>query len=135
MVKINWRNDKVYDIKKLWKLTNDLRIYNIPISELKWVLYEDFWSNYEGIKNPNFPEKYISAMEVLENPSISKFHQNKINDADLNYPILVIVLDNTKFDVIDGIHRLTKAYIKNMKYIKAKIVPFDILEESIIEGN
>jgi len=47
------------------------------------------------------------------------YHVKRMNEADLNYPI---ILDNTGF-ICDGWHRLAKAILKGRKTIKAIRLP------------
>lgn len=131
---IAWRGDIIYDVKKLWKLTKGIKPQLILVSQLEWVLNEKLWSNREGLdKDDPTPERDISAMQVLNNPNLSKFHVEAIRNADLSYAILLIKLKNHKLDVIDGIHRLAKVYIQGGTFIYAKIVPDNILTKAEIE--
>lgn len=51
----------------------------------------------------------------------------RVEEADISVPIL-ITLWNGKWTVIDGFHRLTRAYLNRVKQIPAKIVkPHDLL--------
>jgi len=55
---------------------------------------------------------------------------NRVMDADLKYPILVVKNDNDKiFAILDGTHRLQKAYLLKMETIKAKVFTKDELEK------
>ena len=50
--------------------------------------------------------------------------------ADLKYPILVVKNDDDKiFAILDGTHRLQKAYLLKKKTIKAKVFTKDELEK------
>jgi len=75
--------DQEYDLNSLFKLTNDLPIINFKIDDLKWILYYF----YKDVKHSDL---------------------SRIRNADLSAPILIIKDDN-KFIILDGIHRLCKA--------------------------
>lgn len=49
-------------------------------------------------------------------------HWKRILEADLSYPILVYFNDNGHLNVIDGMHRLSRAVIEQCHYIMVKIV-------------
>ncbi len=126
--KSSWRKDIIYDIEKLWKLDKGRPQFSIEISDLNKILKRTLWSTKEGLsKDDKSLEKSISPMDVLRNPSISKYHKNSIKYADLSYPIILLVLDDGTFDVIDGIHRLAKAYSKGDDTIEAVIPSDEIL--------
>lgn len=71
--------------------------------------------------------QFVTPNQVLNDPSISIEHYNRILQANLKYPILVDV----HYDVLDGLHRLAKAYKQGKKKIKVKILTRDVLEKSI----
>jgi hypothetical protein len=124
-----WRDDVIYDIEKLWTLTNEMKAVEVEIDQLTWVMEVDHWSDLDGVHGKDITdesiknEKYISANDVLKNPLIYLHHFDLISFADLSYPILLIKLPNDKLDVIDGIHRLSKAYVQKQKTISAIVVP------------
>jgi mannose-6-phosphate isomerase-like protein (cupin superfamily) len=130
-MQVAWRGEHVYDIAALWKLTEGLPTQQVEISRLMWVLEETFWSDAEGL-GLDRPGVDISAMQVLRRPAISAYHWKAIQTADLSYPILIITLENGRLDVIDGIHRLAKAYAKGMRYISARFVPEDVLRKAVV---
>lgn len=72
---------------------------------------------YKGWGDPK-QNIYYSPFNVIENPKnkIYKDEIKRIKKADLTYPI---ILNNN--DVIDGVHRLTKAYLTKQKKIKAYV--------------
>lgn len=134
-----WREDVIYDIEKLWALTNEMKADEVKIDQLTWVMDVDHWSDLDGIHSKDITdeliknEKYISANDVLKNPLIYLHHFDLISFADLSYPILLIKLPNDNLDVIDGIHRLSKAYVQKQKTISAIVVPQKTLQEAIVK--
>jgi len=69
--------------------------------------------DYKCWGNPEIKELY-SPHEVLNNPKKYKKDYDRILGADLSYPIIV----SNEMNVIDGMHRLSKAYLENKKTIK-----------------
>jgi ParB-like chromosome segregation protein Spo0J len=56
----------------------------------------------------------------------------KIDNADLQYPILIFVNDDGEFiTIIDGHHRAQKAVRKGIETIKAKVIPINSLPKDI----
>lgn len=134
-----WREDIIYDIEKLWQLTKEEKGQDIDIDRLKWVMDVDHWSNLDGIRTENLTkehilyEKYITANQVINDPLMFKHHYDLIQSADLSYPILVIILENDQMDIIDGIHRISKAHILQHKFIKAIVVSNDTLKQAVVK--
>jgi len=62
--------------------------------------------------------------DLLENPN--KAFKKRVEDADPNYPILI----QTDYYIIDGAHRLAKAYFSKQKTIQAKIISNEILKQA-----
>jgi hypothetical protein len=62
--------------------------------------------------------------DLLEKPN--KAFKKRVEDADLNYPILV----QTDYYIIDGAHRLAKAYFSKQKSIQVKIIPNEVLKQA-----
>jgi hypothetical protein len=59
-------------------------------------------------------------------------HPERVATADLRYPILVVDYDGTLV-AVDGLHRLAKADMEGIHYIKCKMVPIDMLEQTRIK--
>lgn len=133
-----WRNDIIYDIEKLWKLTDHIEGEDIAIERLMWVMNACHWSNLDGIHTEDITdemlktEQYISARDVLAFPKKYRHHSELIKNADLSYPILLVLMNDQQLDVIDGIHRLSKALTKNQASIKSIVVPEELLQKAIV---
>tara|TARA_Y100000590_G_C15203845_1_gene819784 strand:- start:272 stop:664 length:393 start_codon:yes stop_codon:yes gene_type:complete len=70
----------------------------------------------------------VSPIEVIKDKNISINDYKRIINSDLRYPI--IITKNNK--VIDGMHRLSKAYLLNKKNIRAYILNDKIMKKFII---
>jgi len=72
-----------------------------------------------GVK---YKQSYLEALEEYK----------KIDNDDLQYPILIFVNDEGEFiSIIDGHHRARKAVRKGLETIKAKIIPINSLPKDI----
>jgi hypothetical protein len=93
-----------WDIDKLLEATKDLPVVSVNLEEIK-ELDENFW--YQG-------EDDLPSCRSIGN------HCKLIHEADLNYPIIL----SGERRVMDGMHRVVKAYILDHKTIDAVI--FDL---------
>ena len=132
---------KKYIIKNFWKTTKNNKIYDVKVKDLEYILRDKKWS-YKISGEPDY-----SPMEVIENPKKSVYHYKKIIDAEM-YPIILRrVEDNIRskdfpdvkqsdfnekelYDILDGLHRLSKAYLSGDDTIKVKFITDKQLQKS-----
>lgn len=93
----------------------------MDIGELIWHFDIPFWDEIVDDWN-------LTPREVIEHPKFHKDHYQKIMQSDLRYPIS-ITKNKGKWFVLDGLHRLAKAYINNQKTVQVKIIPRERLPE------
>jgi len=86
---------------------------------------------YKGWGDPTTNIKF-SAMDVLNKPNTKRHKEdyNRINDANLKYPIIL----DAKNNIFDGIHRLAKAHLSKKK-IKACIFTQQKMSNFILDKN
>ena len=144
--------DKLYDGKYnqiLWSLEK-LGIDPMSVliddesEEVKEGLHDTSWENEKGDKitlidllnaTEEIPVQKISVEELK--PYLLSWDNDpeeieKIEKADLQYPILIFVTSNGEFiSIIDGHHRAQKAARKGLETIKAKIINIDCLPKHI----
>lgn len=87
----------VWDIHHLVKLSQNLAIEKIALTEIK-ELDEAYW----------YPDEYPTTRQIAE-------HFKLVKACDLNYPI-ILCADGR---VMDGMHRVVKAYLQNLTEINA----------------
>ena len=130
-----WREHGIYNVQKLWKLTDNEKTIRIPIEDVKHNLNKKHWSLLEGVP-PNElkgkKEKFVSPNQILKNPKLSPFIMDKINNADTKYSILVYK-DGKNLDVLDGLHRLSKLVKNKRKTIKIKYITSEMLRKAEIK--
>lgn len=88
-----------WDVDKLIAKTRDFRPTSVPLDQIR-ELDENFW--------------YGSPDDTPTCRSVAR-HAKFINDADLDYPIIL----SSDGRVMDGMHRVAKAYILGHQDIKA----------------
>ena len=132
-----------YFLKQSKNLTEALELARIIKSA---GLHDTYWINKEGKKTTLID--LLDATENIKAEKISigwlkphlldwnneKEEMEKIEKADLRYPILIFVDNKGEFiSIIDGHHRAQKAVMHGMKSIDGKIIPIDSLPADIRE--
>lgn len=71
-----------------------------------------------------------SPTDVVNNMSVKKYKDDaeKIQKADLAYPVIV----TGKHKIVDGFHRVAKAYLEGKKYIDVYVFNSDLMNKFII---
>ena len=109
------------DTKKLREL--DVPIVDFKVEDLVWNFDLPLWDK-DGTDDWN-----LTPREVISKITGSTTHQNRVTQADLQYPIL-LTEKNGKWLIIDGVHRLVKAFEASHTTIKAKIFTTEMIEQS-----
>jgi disulfide oxidoreductase YuzD len=73
--------------------------------------------------------KKYSPIDVLKNPLNHDHDMDKIKNAELKYPI-IIHNDN----IIDGMHRLSKAYLQRKTHLKAYIFSDALMKKFLVSN-
>jgi hypothetical protein len=100
--------------EKMWSLDIPTTVMNI--SDLTWQFAYPIWDR-EGTDDWN-----LTPMEYIANPEAEPSHHAKVQTADLHFPIHVLWY-NDQYRVLDGMHRLVKAYMRGDSTIQVKIIP------------
>ena len=103
--------------------TSRLRDLPIPteekdIQDLIWCFDFPVWEK-DGTDDWN-----LTPREVIENKPYASEHRKRIDAVDLSFPI-VVIFNKDKWVIVDGIHRLVKAYMEGHKMVKVKIIQKD----------
>lgn len=98
----------IYSVDMMMAYVNQFKPkpVKLKVSDLSNNLEYECWGNGSTIR--------YSPLDVIKKPKKYKDESRRIKKADLSYPIMIY----GKF-VIDGVHRLTKAYMKEIPTIKA----------------
>ena len=88
-----------WDVSKLWELSKDFEVEEMPLAELEDQLDDDCWG--------------VSPREML---SVITQHYLRAKGADMSYPILL----TPDGYVCDGMHRLLRAYMEVHETVKVK---------------
>ena len=113
----NWSEEKVWALQ--------IPTVDMDVAKLEWHLDVPFWWTNNGFYN-------LAPREVINNPEKYKEEYERTMKADLKYPIDIIE-NKGRWLILDGLHRLMKAYILNMKTVKVRIIPRDKIPEILKE--
>jgi hypothetical protein len=139
-------NGKKYSVDRLFKITKNIKIHKVPIADLVSHLTNKSWEyKHEGNAD-------IAPIEVIESPKKNRKytkHHNRILNADMQYPILVYMMEDepddkttpssakttskTKSVIVDGLHRLSRAYIEKHPTINVRYVTNKQLDKVFIK--
>jgi hypothetical protein len=110
---------KKYNLNALFRLTYLRDINHIKLSELAWILE---YTQHLNKKNE------IVCNSCRKGPS--GWHIERVSKADITKPILVIK-DNSKWVVLDGVHRLEQALNNGITELPAIIVTEEDLKRVV----
>jgi len=128
MATIDWEsfgfNFGDWDEKKVW--TIELPITEIDITKLLWHFDVPYWRNDSG-------EEYtVKPWDIIyRSPGVLN-EIARMENADTTYPLDIFCYSG-KWFILDGVHRLTKLFIKGQTKIKVRIFPPERLSEIIVE--
>jgi disulfide oxidoreductase YuzD len=116
------------DDKNIYSVDMMFAYINIFKPKSSTMHVEDLLHNLE-FKCWGYPDRNIeySPFEVIDNPNKYKDEIDRITNANLNYPI--IVYNN---NIVDGVHRLTKAELLRKKSIKVFIFDDSLMKYFLI---
>lgn len=94
----------VYNVERLWELAKELPVRAVPLAQVAGVLDENCW----------FGNTAPTLRRVAE-------HARRIYEADFGRPILL----NAAGELMDGAHRVARAFLENKAEIDAVQFPTD----------
>lgn len=102
-----------WDVEKVWKL--NIPTEEISIDELTWHFNVPFlWSKPDGYYD-------LKPQDVIDHPDMYKDEYARTMNVDLSYPIDIMHWRG-KWLILDGLHRLMKANIDQLKSVKVRKV-------------
>lgn len=113
--------DFYWDNAKVWKLKAP--VTQLAVSELEWHFDVPFLWEGEGKYN-------LSARQVLENPDQHREEYDRMLRADTVHPIDVME-NKGRLVILDGLHRLMKAYLNKKTHVYARIIPRRFIQDII----
>jgi hypothetical protein len=115
----------VYDVGLLIENTKNNFEKKVKLKDYKYLLFDrDVW----GVK-----DRPLSPMDVINDPTFNKEnvkHMQRIRTADMSKPILIRLKTNL---IVDGYHRLARAFLQGDEFINAKFVAEEQMEASVFQ--
>ncbi len=105
--------DFSWDEKKVWILKYPVE--DMDIEKLTWHFDIPFIWHKKGIYN-------LGPRKIIEDPQSYPEEYERMMKADLKYP-LDIMRNKGRWLLLDGLHRLMKAYSLGMKKVKVRKIP------------
>jgi ADP-ribose pyrophosphatase YjhB (NUDIX family) len=118
-------DDMQYDVEKLKTIVKDNKVTDIKVERLLKQLYDtSVWG---------YGNRRLSPMMVLNDPMFDHVvikHMSKIRSSNLDKPIIIRSRDSK---IIDGYHRVTKAFLIGKEKIKAFVVQEEQMDAAAID--
>lgn len=111
--------DFSWEEAKVWQL--DVLVEEMDINDLTWHFDIPFLWEGDGVYN-------LRPNEVIEEPDDHKEEYNRTMKSDLKYPI-DIMENKGHWLILDGLHRLMKAAMLNMKVVQVRKIPRSRIKE------
>src|SRR5512135_587927 len=105
----DWSNRKVWAVKGITPK-------KVHVSKLAWHLDVPFWEHGKD-------DYSVSARQVLENPKKYPQHAERIEKADLDYPIDVMKDARGRLTILDSLHRYAKAVGNGDTHVMLRELP------------
>lgn len=109
-----------WDEGRVWKL--DVPVEDMDTSELLWHFDVPFLDK-EGTEGYN-----LTPWQVINKGEGTGLHSKRMKEADLSYP-LDIMENKGRWTLLDGLHRLMKAYTYGYRAVKVRKIPRDKISE------
>lgn len=104
----DWDNENVWKVKA--------PVEKMKILELDWQFDFPFWHSSK--------KRYvITPNQVFKNPEKYKEQYDRIMDADLKYPMDIMLNQKGLWEILDGLHRLAKAYLLGYEEVEIRKIP------------
>jgi len=115
-------NKNIYSVDMMlcYVKTHGHQKQKLPIEEFLPQLKEKVWTPW-------------SPMDVIEKPHLKKYKEDveRIEKANLAYPVIV----TGKHTIVDGYHRIAKAYLENKTHIDAYVFDSELMNKFILDKN
>jgi hypothetical protein len=120
-----------YNVNFLWALSEKLPVQFHTVDSLEWQLDEYMWGD-SAFNEPLRPRA------VLENPGADAPHMQRVQHANMSYPLLLAHHAHLSmpwpepkpqhtYVIVDGLHRLSRAYLDGDEIVQARVVPLRVL--------
>ena len=113
----------IWDEKKIWGI--ELPVITMDINELLWLIDVPFWESDDR------EEFALTPRVVMEGHPHSTKEWARMTRVDLSFPLDVLCY-NGRWIVLDGVHRLMKAYMAGAETVTVRVFPPERLSEIMV---
>jgi hypothetical protein len=114
-----------FKMPEMWD--SNKQIEDVHIDELKWNLEFPWWETYEGVRYNLRPK------EVLNNLDKYPIHKDRINNADISYPLLLVQTKQDRWLIFDGMHRYLKQILDGKSTVQCQKFTIDEMNDYIAD--
>jgi hypothetical protein len=102
-----------WNVHQVWSL--EATVQQVPFAQFAYLLQLPLWSSvpHQGMLFDTRP------IDVINNPNYSIHQTQRLEQADVKYPIDVLIMQDQQF-TLDGVHRIAKHFILNSSTIPAR---------------
>lgn len=112
----------------LYMFVNDIKLRELPISIQNIPIEKFLWHFDMPIWDKDRTDDWnLTPWQVIRKEEGSTAHQKRVKEVDFSYPLIVAKFKN-KLVILDGVHRLVKAYLEGRSDIEGKIIPKKLLK-------
>lgn len=102
-----------WDVKKVWELPASVE--NVELRDFEFMFDLPFWSS-----RPDAGMLFdISPNEVLENMNLYPHQKERVENADVRYPV-DFIFENDTYYILDGLHRLARHKLMGNKTVRIR---------------
>jgi hypothetical protein len=100
---------KIEEIRESKKIIED-----VMVDELMWNLELPWWNTDESIAYNLAPE------DVIKNIDLYKGHKERIENSDVQFPLLIVQTKQNRWLIYDGAHRFVKEILRGKKKVSCQ---------------
>jgi hypothetical protein len=116
-----------FKMKKMWN--SDKEIEKVSINDLIWNLQFPWWKKGDEVGYN------LSPREVVNNIDMYPAHRDRIYNADMNHPLLLIQTKQNRWLIFDGVHRFIKQVLNKEKTVSCQKFTIKEMEEYIPDSH
>ena len=106
--------------ERLWRI--EAPVEQALFADLEWLLNLPIWARSGEQKLFD-----LRPMEVLSTPAQFPDHAKRIEEADLSFPLILMLNLRNEWVVMDGYHRLAKARLLKIRILQIRKLPRSVI--------
>ncbi|TCO48398.1 hypothetical protein EV646_104216 [Kribbella antiqua] len=99
----------------------ELPVSRVDVAELEWHLELPFWAHAER-------PFQVSPLQVTARPEVYPEQYARTMAADLRYPLDAVRRPDGRVTILDGVHRLLRAWMSRQAVVRVRVLEWDELD-------